>query len=93
MSKKQSKSKSKYSKRKNPYDLSKWHARDVINARLEELGKTTYWLVSKAGSSEAVVYRFLAEDSNVETTFSNVCAMLKAVGLEISVSVSGSSDN
>ncbi len=81
-------SKSKYSKRKNPYDINKWHPRDVINARLEALGKTKYWLVARAGSSEAVVYRFLSGEA--ETTWANVTGMLKAVGIDISVTVSDS---
>lgn len=74
---------SKYSRRKNPLDLSKWHPRDVINARLAELGKTKYWLVRRVGSSEAVVYRFLSGDA--ETTGKNLQQMLVAVGLELRV--------
>ncbi len=72
---------SKLTKRKNPYDMRRWHPREIINARLEALGKTKYWLVGQAGSSEAVVYRFLS--GQAETSAENAQQMLAAVGLEL----------
>lgn len=78
-------SKSKFAKRKDPLDINKWHPRDVINARLEQLGKTKYWLVARAGSSEAVVYRYLGGEA--ETTCENVRQMLRACGLQMTLTV------
>jgi len=81
MSKKKKKKKPRL--KKNPIDMSLNHFRDIINHRLDELDKTRYWLVGRAGSSEAVVYRFLG--GHAETTSNNVRQMLKAVGLEMNV--------
>ena len=70
-----------FKNRTNPLDISRWHPRDVINARLKELGKTIYWLSCRAGSSEPVVYRYLSGEA--ETSTANLAQMLSAVGLEI----------
>jgi len=72
-----------FASRKDPFDLRRWSAREIILARLEQLGKTPYWLSRRAGSSEAVVYRFLG--GNADTTSANLAEMFAAVGLKVVV--------
>jgi len=66
---------------RNPYDLRKMHPREIVNMRLAELGRTRYWLALQAGSSEAVIYRFLGGEA--ETSANNLAQMFLAVGLEV----------
>ena len=71
-------------RRKKLPDLGVEHPRDVIIRRLDELGKTNCWVARNAGSSEAVVYRYLA--GRAETSFENVQQMLRLVGYDLVLS-------
>lgn len=71
------------SQKKDPLDIQRWALRTIINDRLKELGKSRYWLVRRAKSNEAVVYRFLSGEA--ETNSNTIRKMLRAVGLRLSV--------
>lgn len=75
--------KTNYRRRRYPYDLTRWPAREVILARLDQIGKSKYWLVSRVSASEAVVYRFLC--GRALTSWENVLEMMRAVGLGVEV--------
>lgn len=67
----------------NAIDLLEHDFREIIQARLEALGKNVYWLAMRSGSSRSIVYRFMS--GKADTTSQNIRDMLCAVGIELNV--------
>ncbi len=70
-------------KKSKTYSLEDTTIRDIINARLEDLGVTRYELAHYGGINTApsTVFRFLSGERNTFT--GNVEQMLASCGLEI----------